>query len=132
MDTKKVVLLGNSKSGKSYIMKKILQEQCMSDNDWIQDVTGRPRLNYHQPTLGVEVYPFNSKKNIYNIWDCGGRYRNEDYCIGSDIAIIFKGGDTYKGKTVVDYIKMVKEASLNVEINIVENPSVLNMLKIFE
>ena len=81
MDTKKLVLLGDSRVGKTTLVRRLLET----------DVDGS-----YQPTIGVEVEPVvikhGSIKRRYNIWDMAGdpRYRGmgEDYLISAKIAVI--------------------------------------------
>ena len=62
METKKIVLIGDSQVGKTTFVKMLM---------------GKPYSNEYKTTLGVEVHPIRRGTKCYNVWDCGGddRYR---------------------------------------------------------
>lgn len=84
----KVVLVGNSQSGKTTVCYNLMG----LDYDIVP------------PTAGVFVHIYTSPNgNGYMIWDCAGSKLLEGlgakgYCLGADIVIIFDGGKKYKTK----------------------------------
>jgi GTPase SAR1 family protein len=85
MNTKKVVLVGNSSSGKTLTCYKLRHHSLPSKNLPV--------------TLGVEVHPFTTHNYIYKLWDCAGKQEfgglRDGYYLQGNIALIFHGGDNY-------------------------------------
>ena len=86
-DLQKVVLVGNSQSGKTTV--------CYNLNKLDYDII--------PPTMGVFVHFYTSPNGTkYAIWDCAGQKKWEGlgkgYYFGADIVIIFDGGKKYKTK----------------------------------
>lgn len=83
LTSRKVVLIGNSGSGKTKALKEI---------------KGESTTNYiHTPTLGVQVRPVKSGTTVYNIWDTAGdrRFRGlgDGHYINADMFIVCTGGN---------------------------------------
>lgn len=84
-ENKKVVLLGNSGSGKSNTLGILVGDMSLC--------TG-------EKTVGVNVRTYTSDSGCqFDIWDCAGYSSNrgldDGYYISADIAIIFGGGEKY-------------------------------------
>ena len=93
METKKIVLVGETNVGKSSFVRKL---------------EGKEILNDHVPTLGVEVIPIRRSLSqyvhkVFNIWDCAGDQRFEGlrdgYWVQADGAIIMV--DCENSKTIL-------------------------------
>lgn len=134
MSTKKVIFVGNSKTGKTHVVKEL----CGITSQNVKYI----------PTLGVEVHPYvipstnTAYPKCFNIWDCAGdaRYKglNEKYYVDADIAIIFTGGDGGNNHTECgnisssEYLNRVKNVCPSSKIHVVNNPSantIINILK---
>jgi hypothetical protein len=80
MNTKKVILVGNASSGKTFTCNKLSSLSFKS-------------------TIGVEVHTFNSSKNCYKLWDYGSKEGlsslTDSYYIQANIALIFHGGHNF-------------------------------------
>ena len=111
---RKVVFIGNAHTGKSKVVRKLLEEA----------IPNRPYV----ATLGVEVFPFREQGKTYNIWDCGGdkRYRGlcEGYYEQAHIVIIFEGGGHGQGDlTKTEWCSLVNRTT-DASIYVVRNPSI--------
>ncbi len=87
MDTKKIVLIGDAKVGKTTFVSLLLGKhfRCgiLMEESFSNDYT---------PTLGVEVHPIRRGTKCYNIWDCAGLERfgglRDGYWIQAQGAIV--------------------------------------------
>lgn len=102
----KVVIIGNARSGKSSMMRKVL---------------GLNDMEEYIPTIGVEMHPVALDDNkSFNIWDCAGnpslRGLGEGYLIRAKIIIVFEGGvntPACQGKTVQEWKLWARENGAN-------------------
>ena len=87
MSSTKVIVIGNSGSGKTPVMKAL-----------------RGTINWehvHAPTMGVEVHPIRNEASthIYKMWDCAGKPQfgglQDGYYLGATMALIFHGGEDH-------------------------------------
>jgi GTP-binding nuclear protein Ran len=103
----KVVLVGNSSSGKTLTCLKLLNSLP-------------PAGVTIKPTLGAEVHVYCvSNINCYNLWDCAGKEQYEGlrdgYYIQSNIALIFHGGEIRMNPE--EWEREVKRAAPNAQIH---------------
>lgn len=81
--TRKVVLLGNSQSGKTKALKELLGTSTAN--------------NVYKPTLGVAPHTARIGGKQYSIWDTAGQDRygglRDGYYVQADIVVIFTGGN---------------------------------------
>jgi hypothetical protein len=87
-NTYKIVLVGNSRVGKTTLIRKM------------KDLESTIK---YQSTLGVEVHPFqHSSRTFYNLWDTGSipifwieGGIGQQYLSNADMVIIVKGGEGF-------------------------------------
>ena len=100
METKKVVLVGDAKVGKTSLV-------CYA-------LTGELE-NRYIPTLGVEVHPIvwdspSMGLKRFNVWDCAGNPRfgglRDGYYIQADIAIVLYNNDGLNSNE--DWVALVR------------------------
>ena len=121
MNAIKVCFVGNAQTGKTNMVRQLLNQPMSSNN------------NYYVATLGVEVHPYHVNGKTYNIWDCAGNIKfgglREGYYIGGQIFIIFTGGDETNNpiewghKTQQQYINEIRNVVSNAQIYAFHNPT---------
>ena len=89
MEQKKVILLGNAKSGKS----------CAT-----AILKGRPLHGKYLPTLGIEVIPYLSPNSrVYHLWELAGNpkflFGFQLHLQGANGVVIFDGGEEIEGRS---------------------------------
>ena len=105
METKKIVLIGDAKVGKTTFVE--LLKNGSFKNDYI-------------PTLGVEVNPIRRGTKCYNIWDCAGDERfgglRDGYWVEAQGAIVMC--DPTNIKSIQNVEKWTKEFKRKVGDNV--------------
>ena len=101
MSQQKVILVGNSSSGKTSICRQLM---------------GQPSKKDQPPTLGVEVHFYYTPMCTYSLWDCGGQHRGlgSGYYHGATMAFVFHGGPHYQ--TPQAWEQEVKMVAPNVQV----------------
>ena len=121
MNAIKVCFVGNAQTGKTNMVRQLLNQPMSSNN------------NYYVATLGVEVHPYHVNGKTYNIWDCAGNIkygaiRGGKYLHGQ-IFIIFIGGNEANNpiecgnKALYEWIYEIRQVYPNAHIHVVNNPS---------
>jgi GTPase SAR1 family protein len=106
----KVVLIGNSESGKTSFIKSV--------------ITGEKNTKY-SPTLGVEVHPIKINDLYLNVWDLAGNPKYgglvDCYLMQSRLGIVFMNGEPFneltrlsidnlnKSNTPLIYVKLIED-----------------------
>ena len=119
MDTKKIVLIGDAKVGKTTLIHLLL--------------TGEYKEKY-SPTLGVEVHPIRRGDKCYGIWDCAGDPRyiglKDGYWIQADGAIVMcDASNPTSVENVATWARDFRRIQPNATIVIVVNKSDLYPIK---
>lgn len=100
MDSPKVILIGNSASGKTTTCYK-LNGVPVKYIDPARPLDRQSLNGVIVPTIGVEVHPHRAPSGTtYNLWDKAGKEklgrRGDGHYIGAKIALIFHGGEEYR------------------------------------
>lgn len=87
MQSKKIILVGNSKSCKTSVCRLILNVN--------------PPAGTTTPTVGVTVIPFSTvNENVCTIWDTAGDPKlavlGDAFYMSADVCLIFEGGEEYR------------------------------------
>lgn len=103
MQTCKVVVVGNSGSLKTPLIKSIVYgEECCK----------------YPPTLGVEVNVYTTHETIFNIWDCAGIKKFEGlgkaYYSEAQLALVVEGGE--ETRSLSDYEASIREVAGDIPI----------------
>lgn len=114
----KVILVGNSASGKTTTCYKVIGYPL----DYFFDYTNLVKERFDRKittTMGVEIEPFRPLSGgKYNIWDCAGKEKlrglGDRYYVEAKIALIFHGGENYR--TPEQWIQEVRSVVPNVQI----------------
>lgn len=126
MSAKKVIVVGNAKTGKTFAIHSLLKLNVTDpgqENHYV--------LQPYTPSFGVDVYDYVSPSGQkYNIWDCAGQLKNrgldQGYYFNADIVIICTGlyeknnPTSYGNKSVIEWKKDVKEIT-DGKITVVKN-----------
>lgn len=103
MQTCKVVVVGNSGSCKTPLIKSIVYGGQISEP---------------VPTLGVEVNVYTTHDIIFNIWDCAGTQKFEGlgkaYYDSAQLALVVEGGE--ETRSLSDYEASIREVAGNIPI----------------
>lgn len=78
MESKKIIIIGSEKVGKTIMVKRFVNE--LNATDYTTDYTDMKEKNHnsehdkttYNPTVGVEIYPIQIKNSCFILWDCSG------------------------------------------------------------
>jgi len=107
MDTQKIVLIGDSKVGKTTFLNLL---------------KGEGYTYSHIPTLGVEVVPIRRGNKCFNVWDCSG---NEYKGLGNGYYNQAQGAIVMCDPTNVESIENVEKWAKEFKEVVGENASIV-------